>query len=62
MDGDADAAEAAERAVRVYDLRSTLVHEGKLDEQERGTAISEAKSIVERVLRARFLLTAAPTG
>ena len=62
MNGGADAAETAKRAVQVYDLRSTLVHEGKLNEHELSTAISEARSIVERVLRARFFLTAVPTA
>ena len=58
MNGSTDATEVAEQAVQIYDLRSTLVHEGELDAHELGNAISTAKSIVERVLRARFLLTA----
>ena len=53
--GDADAAAMARKAVEVYDHRSTLVHEGKLESPVLGPATSDAKSIVERVLRARFL-------
>ena len=59
MNGDADAAEAAKKAVQLYDLRSTLVHEGSLTSQELSEGMTDAKNLVERVLRARFLLTAA---
>jgi hypothetical protein len=59
MNGDADAAEAAKRVVQLYDLRSTLVHEGSLTSQELSKGMTDAKNLVERVLRARFLLTAA---
>lgn len=59
MNGDADAAEAAKKAVQLYDLRSTLVHEGSLTSQELNEGMTDAKNLVERVLRARFLLTAA---
>jgi hypothetical protein len=59
MNGDGDAAEAAKAAVRLYDLRSTLVHEGTLPAQKLSESVTEAKGVVERVLRARFLLVAA---
>jgi hypothetical protein len=59
MNGDADAAEAAKRVVQLYDLRSTLVHEGSLTPQESSEGMTDANNLVERVLRARFLLTAA---
>lgn len=59
---DADVSEMARRAVRIYDLRSTLVHEGKLESQVLSKATSDAKNIVERVLRARFVQKAAFDG
>jgi hypothetical protein len=54
--GDTDALEAAKQAVRLYDLRSTLVHEGTIPEQELSQSLTAAKNLVERVLRAQFLL------
>lgn len=60
--GDEDAAAMAEKAKQVYDHRSTLVHEGKLDPPVLGQATSDAKNIVERVLRARFVQKANPSG
>lgn len=57
--GDKDAAEMAKSAKRVYDLRSKLVHDGKLDSAALPKATSDARTIVERVLRARFLQSAA---
>lgn len=59
MNGDADAVEAAKKAVQLYDLRSRLVHKGRLAPQELSEGMTDAKNLVERVLRARFLLTAA---
>ena len=59
MNGDADAAEAVKRVVRLYNLRSRLVHKGSLTSQELNEGMTDAKNLVERVLRARFLLTAA---
>ena len=53
--GDEDAAATAGKAVQVYDLRSKLVHKGKLESQVLSQAASDAKDIVERVLRARFV-------
>ena len=53
--GDEDAAAMAAKAVEVYDHRGTLVHEGKLESQVLSQATSDAKIVVERVLRVRFL-------
>lgn len=53
--GDPDADQTAKSAVEIYDLRSTLVHEGKLESQVLSKATSDAKAIVERVLCARFI-------
>ncbi len=60
--GDEDAEAMAAKAVQVYDHRSTLVHEGKLGSPVLGKATSDAKDIVERVLRARFVQRANPGG
>ncbi|HWR76550.1 MAG TPA: hypothetical protein VN283_04995 [Thiobacillus sp.] len=49
---DADA--AARDAVRLYDLRSTLVHEGTLDHQVLSEGTSAARTLVHRTLTARF--------
>jgi hypothetical protein len=54
--GDDNAAESARKAVYLYDLRSMLVHEGTLDRQKLGQALSDAKELLGRVLRARYLL------
>jgi hypothetical protein len=48
------AREMAEKAVKVYDKRSTLVHEGALPIQDIQWAETEAKNIVEAVLKAKF--------
>jgi hypothetical protein len=50
-----DAKELADKAVKVYDKRSTLVHEGTLPVEELNWAEAEAKNIVEVVLRAKFV-------
>jgi hypothetical protein len=42
------------RVVDVYDKRSTLVHEGRLDDKVLSTAQAEAKLIVEATLKARL--------
>jgi hypothetical protein len=60
--GDADASEMASSAVRIYDLRSTLVHEGELESQVLSKATADAKHIAERVLRARFVQKATRGG
>ena len=50
-----DCQETAQQAVRLYDKRSTLVHEGSLPRNELSKAVTDAKHIVERVLKARFV-------
>jgi len=60
--GDEDAVTMASKAVQVYDRRSTLVHEGKLESHVLSQATSDAKNIVERVLRVRFAQKANPGG
>ena len=40
--------------LRLYDLRSRLVHDGTIDPQLLATSTSDAKSLVLRVLRRRF--------
>ena len=40
--------------LRLYDLRSRLVHDGSIDPQLLATSTSDAKSLVLRVLRSRF--------
>lgn len=52
--GHADAQQTVRKALKIYDHRSTLVHVGKLDPQVLSQAISDAKSIAECVLLARF--------
>ncbi|MEO8098206.1 MAG: hypothetical protein ABI811_10935 [Acidobacteriota bacterium] len=49
----------AKQAVRLYDLRSTLVHGGTLPHQRLSESVTEAKDLVERILRAHFMLAAA---
>jgi hypothetical protein len=58
MNGDVDATEMSRQAVRVYDQRSRLIHEGELSASELSSASSIALTIVERVLKAKFRLTA----
>ena len=53
--GDVDALEMAQQALKVYDKRSTLVHDGSLTLQELRSISSEARIIVERVLKAKFI-------
>jgi len=49
-----DAHDLGRKAVRLYDLRSTLVHEGSIDAGILDRATEEAKSLVHRTLLARF--------
>lgn len=49
-----DSEDRARDGVRLYDLRSTLVHQGTVDSRQLDQAISEAKSLVLRTLIARF--------
>jgi hypothetical protein len=52
--GDEDAEEMANDAVKIYDLRSELLHEGWLEPQALSQATSKARKIVERILLALF--------
>ena len=49
-----DSFDRARDAVRLYDLRSKLVHEGSLDEPILDRATQEAKALAHRILLARF--------
>jgi hypothetical protein len=51
---DDDCANRAGDAVRLYDLRSELVHEGTVDSRKLAQAISEAEALVRRTLKTRF--------
>jgi len=55
--GEVDCLQQARAAIRLYRVRSTLVHDGYVDPQRLDSSTSEAKSLVTRVLRARFLKT-----
>lgn len=50
----ADADARARDAVELYDIRSTLVHEGTIDENVLDQATTKAKALVHRTLLARF--------
>ncbi|MDH4087739.1 MAG: HEPN domain-containing protein [Nitrospira sp.] len=52
---DTDAEKLAHRAKSLYDLRSKLVHEGKLPEKTLTMAVSDAKALVQRLLRVKYL-------
>jgi hypothetical protein len=52
--GHAHALDLAQKAVKVYDARSELVHEGYLSDSLLSRVTAEAKEIVEQVLRAKF--------
>jgi hypothetical protein len=54
LKSDGDAAEVEKEALRLYDLRSTLVHDGSLDPQVLGPALTSARSLARRVLMARY--------
>lgn len=56
--GDADADAMAKTALKIYDQRSKLVHDGYLPEGELSQATEQARNIVRRVLEARFIATA----
>jgi hypothetical protein len=53
--GDAEAERLAKAAQALYDLRSQLVHEGKLPENTLSAAVTETKGLVQCVLRIRYL-------
>jgi len=52
--GNPDAQEVGRRAVKVYDKRSTLVHQGFLTQAELVETEREAREIVESVLKAKI--------
>lgn len=54
-DGAPDAVEISRKALKLYDLRSTLVHTGHLPADSLANALAEAKEIVHRVLRSVYL-------
>jgi hypothetical protein len=54
LTADQDVLDRAKDAVKLYDLRSTLVHTGYLDPLTLNTATTKAKSLVQRVLSSRF--------
>jgi hypothetical protein len=53
-DGNPNANQLAGRAVKVYDSRSTLVHEGVLQTDELRTAEQDAREIVVMVLKSKL--------
>ena len=53
----ADAADRARDAVRLYDIRSKLVHEGIVESKLLDQATTDAKILVHRTLLARFSAT-----
>jgi hypothetical protein len=55
--GDEEADQWAKKAKRLYDVRSKLVHEGDLPENLLSSSTSEAKLLVQRVLRAKYTST-----
>lgn len=55
---DAKAEQQAKRAKDLYDLWSTLVHARKLPNGELSTALSEAKPLVNDILRIKYLADA----
>jgi hypothetical protein len=54
LSDDSDVDAQAREAVRLYDLRSTLVHQGILEVRQLGAATADAKLLVHRVLQTRF--------
>lgn len=60
--GDTDSEDVAKKAIKVYDKRSKLVHDGYLPPDELGQLITDVREIVERVLRVKFLQTVRETN
>ena len=54
LDDESDAADVAREALRLYDLRSTLVHDGFVDARQLSEATDRARTLVHRVLLSRF--------
>jgi hypothetical protein len=55
LHGDRDADETARAVVSIYDKRGRLIHDGYLPEQELREATTQLRTIVGRVLEARFV-------
>lgn len=53
-----DAEALSGQAVRLYDIRSRLVHDGHVSGEDLGQAVTEIRKIAVRVLKARFLQVA----
>jgi hypothetical protein len=53
-DGLADTKEMERKAVSAYDKRSLLVHNGRLDDKDLQTAQTDAKVVLEAVLKAKL--------
>jgi hypothetical protein len=53
--GDADADDISNQAVRLYDKRGKLVHDGFLPDNELRDATTQLREIVRRVIEARFI-------
>jgi len=54
LHADPDVAETAREAVRIYDVRSSLVHDGEVAPGALEQATQAARSLVHRILLARF--------
>lgn len=54
LDDESDAADVAREALRLYDLRSILVHDGFVDARQLSEATDRARTLVHRVLLSRF--------
>lgn len=54
LDGESDAANVAREALRLYDLRSVLVHDGFVEARQLSEATDQARTLVHRVLLSRF--------
>lgn len=52
-----EAHELANKAVRIYDMRGSLVHDGTLPEKQLAVATKDAQHLVARILRAKFEIT-----
>jgi len=55
---DPDAVDLSRQAVQLYDLRSRLVHDGHVQGEDLGQAVTKMREIVFRVLRASFIQVA----
>lgn len=55
---DPDAEALSRKAVRLYDIRSRLVHDGYVAGEDLGQAVDELREVTFRVLKSRFLQVA----